>query len=50
MVGWLFRRQNMKTCESGLTNDFKKQNLDANDAIQPKSPPPFPSEEYFRAG
>lgn len=50
MVGWLFRRQNVKTCERGLTNEFKKQNLDVNDAIamQPKSPP-FSSEGNFRA-
>lgn len=52
MVGWLLRRQNVKTCECGLTNDFKKQNLDVNDAtaIEPKSPPAFSSEGDFRAG
>lgn len=52
MVGWLFQRQNVKTCERGLTNDIKKKNFDVNDAvaIEPRSPPPFSSEGNFRAG
>lgn len=50
MVGWLFQRQDMKDCECGLTNDFKNQNLDVNDAVKPKVPPPFSSEGNFGAG
>lgn len=50
MAGWLFQRQNMKTCECGLTNDFKNQNLEVNDATEPKSSPPFSSEGNFVAG
>jgi len=31
----------MKTCQCGLTNDFKYQSVEVTDAIEPKTPPTF---------